>query len=122
MDIVTSTFFLVLAAFSLSLPEISVVLSIGSIPSLFLWIALLLSGPIFFVLAYGLWKGRAWAWTWTFVSSVVSLIASAVGIIIGIGVVGLVIYPIILFYLTRARVRIYFGKQTHSKQKEEKPA
>jgi len=63
-----------------------------------------------FVLGFGLWKGSSWAWTWTLISSIIGLIVSAAGLIVGVGVVGVVIYTVFIFYLTRGRVKFYFGK------------
>lgn len=35
------------------------------------------SGTVYFVMAYGLWKGRKWAWT-------ITLILSGIGVALGI--------------------------------------
>ena len=63
-----------------------------------------IAGILSFILAYGLWKGRGWAWTWTFIFSILGLIISVIGIAVGIGIIGIVIYAVIIYYLTRARV------------------
>jgi hypothetical membrane protein/uncharacterized membrane protein (DUF2068 family) len=63
-----------------------------------------------FVLGFGLWKGSRWAWIWTLISSIIGLIVSAAGLIIGFGLVGVVIYTVFIFYLTRGRVKSYFGR------------
>ena len=47
-----------------------------------------------FVVAYGLLKGRGWAWTVTVILSIISIIISG----------------IILYYLYRPHVKAYFGK------------
>ena len=70
----------------------------------------LISAIISFVLGFGLWKGRSWAWTWTLISSILGLIVSVAGLITGVGLLGVVIYAIFIFYLTRGRVKFYFGK------------
>jgi uncharacterized membrane protein len=63
-------------------------------------------------MAYGLWKGKRWAWTLT-------LILSGIGIIVGIGsiVVGnlgsifhIIINAIIIYYLYRPNVKAFFNK------------
>ena len=69
-----------------------------------------IAGILSFILAYGLWKGRGWAWTWTFIFSILGLIISVIGIAVGIGIIGIVIYAVIIYYLTRARVKTFFGK------------
>jgi len=88
---------------------------IVSFPSLgwimvLLWAALILSSGFSFALAYGIWRGRGWAWTWLFIACIVNLVASVGEIVVGIGLVGIVIYPIIIYYLTRPHVKSYFGK------------
>jgi uncharacterized membrane protein HdeD (DUF308 family) len=64
------------------------------------------------VMAYGLWKGRSWAWT-------ITLILSAIGIIVGLAhlaarqtgaIVEIIIYAIIIYYLYRPNVKAFFGK------------
>jgi hypothetical protein len=67
-------------------------------------------GIFCFVLAYGLWNARSWAWTWTLISSIVGLVISVIAIAVGIGLIGIVIYPIIMYYLTRSQVKAFFGK------------
>jgi hypothetical protein len=75
-----------------------------------LWAALILSSGFSFGLAYGIWRGRGWAWTWLFIACVINLVASVGEIVVGIGLVGIVIYPIMIYYLTRPHVKSYFGK------------
>ena len=73
---------------------------------------LIIIGLAYFVVAYGLWKGLNWAWT-------ITLIVSAIGIIVGIGsiVVGntaaifhVIVNGIVIYYLYRPNVKAYFGK------------
>jgi uncharacterized membrane protein (DUF2068 family) len=111
IDICMAVLFLVLSAFSFHVLGVIVSLPpLGWIMLLLLSIALVVSSAFSFALAYGMWKGRSWAWTWMFVSCVINLIASVAGIVVGIGVVGIVIYPVIIYYLTRPRIKSYFGK------------
>jgi hypothetical protein len=110
IDIAVMILSLVLATVSIPWLGVIVVLRFGGILDVLFYIALPVSGTVSFVLAYGLWNGRIWAWTWTLISSIVSLIVSVAAIGFGIGAVGVVIYPIIIFYLTRHRARSYFGK------------
>ncbi|MBI4258923.1 MAG: zinc-ribbon domain-containing protein [Thaumarchaeota archaeon] len=69
-------------------------------------------GAISFILVWGLWIGKNWAW-------VVTLVISALGLIFNIfslpaGMLGLIINAVILFYLTRRKVRVYFYRSNLS--------
>jgi len=111
LDIVMAVLFLVLSASSFHIFGVIIEIpQFGFLLLLLLAIALIVSSSFSFVLAYGILKGRAWAWTWTFVSCVLNLVASVAGIVVGVGVAGLIVYPIMIYYLTRPRVRQYFGK------------
>lgn len=111
LDIVMAVLFLVLSAFSFHIFGVIVAIpQFGFLLLLLLSIALIVSSSFSFVLAYGILKGRAWAWTWTFVSCILNLVASVAGIVVGVGVAGIIVYPIMIYYLTRPRVRQYFGK------------
>ena len=111
IDICMVVLFLALSTFSFRILGVIVSLpTLGWIMLLLLSIALIVSTAFSFVLAYGIWKGRGWAWTWMFISCAINLIASVAEIVVGIGVVGIVIYPIIIYYLTRPRIKSYFGK------------
>ena|ERR671936_887254 len=64
------------------------------------------------VIAYGLFKGRGWAWTAAVVLSIISIVMSVVAIVSGnLGsVISLIINGVILYYLYRPHVKAYFGK------------
>jgi len=73
---------------------------------------LVVIGLAYFVMAYGLWKGKGWAW-------IITLILSAIGIIVGIGsiavgnvgaIVHILINAIVIYYLYRPKVKAYFGR------------
>jgi len=69
---------------------------------------LVVAGVIALGLGYGLWTGKGWAWT-------LALIFSILGILGGIislpeGVVSIIIDILIIYYLTRAHVKQFFGK------------
>jgi hypothetical protein len=70
----------------------------------------IVAGILSFVLAYGLWKGRTWAWTWTLIFSIAGLATSIIAITAGVGIIGVVIYASIIYYQTRSRVKAFFGK------------
>lgn len=68
--------------------------------------AMIASGIISFVMAWGLLKGKSWAWTLTLVFTIISLIID----IPSMNVIGLVIDLVVLYYLYRPHVKAYFGK------------
>jgi hypothetical protein len=61
----------------------------------------------------GFLHGRRWAWTLGMIFSVLSLIgaigALTIGLITG-GIGGLIFWGLILYYLTRTHVKLFFGK------------
>lgn len=77
-------------------------------------IALIALGLAYFVMAYGLWKGKGWAWS---ITVVLSFIGIALGIVsIATGNVGaifhVIINAVVLYYLFRTHVKVFFGKTT----------
>ena len=110
MDIGTAALFLFLGA--VTLPTLALLPSIQLTGTLLLLLSIipLIFAIISFVLGFGLWKGSSWAWTWTLISSIIGLIVSVAGLIIWFGLVGIVVYAVFIFYLTRGRVKFYFGK------------
>jgi uncharacterized membrane protein (DUF2068 family) len=71
-------------------------------------------GIAYFVMAYGLWKGKGWAWTITLVLSFIGIAFGIVSIVTGnIGAVfHLIINIIVVYYLYRPNVKMFFGKST----------
>ena len=74
------------------------------------------------VVAYGLFKGKRWAWYVAVVLSiiglvvnVISLVTSNMGAIAG-ALVGIAINGIVLYYLSRRNVKEYFGKVAAAKE------
>ena len=66
----------------------------------------------YFVMAYGLWNGKRWAWT-------ITLILSGIGIILGIASIAvanigavfhIILNAVIIYYLYRPNVKAFFGK------------
>jgi hypothetical protein len=111
IDILLGIILLALYAFSLTF------LGMGfSTGFAFLLIPLALAsfafGFISFVLAYGLWNGRQWAWTSTMIISIIGLIVGIVGLIFGslANVLPVIFYGLILAYLSTANVRAFFGR------------
>jgi hypothetical protein len=69
---------------------------------------LVMIGIAYFVMAYGLWNGRRWAWKLTLI-----LLGIGIGSIV-VGNVGslfhTIINAIVIFYLYRPNVKDYFGR------------
>ena len=65
-----------------------------------------------FVVAYGLLKGRGWAWTVTLILSIISIVWNAISIATGNigGIISIIISAVIIYYLYRPHVKAYFGK------------
>lgn len=63
-------------------------------------------GVISFVMAWGLLKGKPWAWTITLILTIISLIFD----LPSMNIIGLIIDIVILYYLFRPHVKAYFGK------------
>lgn len=67
-----------------------------------------------FVLAWGLWTGRGWAWIITLILAIISAIFNIISIIsMNFGsIFSLIVNIIIIYYLYRPNVRAYFGRST----------
>jgi len=76
--------------------------------------ALLTLGLAYFVMAFGLLKGKGWAWTITVVLSCIGIALGLVSIVSGhIGAIfNIVINGVILYYSYRPYVKSFFGKTT----------
>ena len=72
----------------------------------------LLLGIAYLVMAYGLWKGKRWAWTITLILSVIGIILAVASIAVGnVGaIVSIIIHGIVIYYLYRPNVKAFFGK------------
>ncbi|HET7149427.1 MAG TPA: DUF2127 domain-containing protein [Candidatus Nitrosopolaris sp.] len=73
-------------------------------------------GVAYLVMAYGLWKGKGWAWTIStiilfigIVIDIISLPRRSTGDIVS-SIVSIAINAVILYYLYRPHVKAYFGK------------
>ena len=71
---------------------------------------LLFYGMTSFFVAYGLWRGRGWAWTWALTSATIGLTASIIALAAGIGMIGVASNLLTIYYLTRTEVKAFFGK------------
>jgi hypothetical protein len=83
-------------------------------------ISLIVLAIVNFIVAWGLLKGKGWAWTIAVIVTIISLVIGIIFVILNgvageissiIGqMVGMVINGIILWYLYRSNVKSYFGK------------
>jgi lysylphosphatidylglycerol synthetase-like protein (DUF2156 family) len=71
-------------------------------------------GVAHFVLAWGLFKGKGWAWIITVILAIISVILSIVSIASGgrTNIISLIISAVILYYMFRTEVKSYFGRGT----------
>lgn len=65
-----------------------------------------------FVVAYGLWNGKGWAWTVTVVLAIIGIVLDAISIATGNfgSIISIIISAVILYYVYRPHVKAYFGK------------
>ena len=68
-----------------------------------------------FIVAYGLLKGRRWAWTAALFLSIISMVWYAFTVVIipsnGGRTLGVIIGAVTIYYLYRPHVKAYFGKE-----------
>jgi hypothetical protein len=79
-----------------------------------LWGSVLLAiGIASFIVAYGLFYGRNWAWSGAMALSVIGIVIPIMNIIVGYwpSIFTLILSLIVIYYLTRAEVRLYFGRR-----------
>ena len=77
-------------------------------------VAILTLGIAYFVVAYGLFRGKGWAWT-------VTVVLSCIGIALGLvsvvnrhldGIFNILINAFIFYYIYRPHVKSFFDKAT----------
>ena len=85
---------------------------LGGIPLVAMVGVLFAFGIAYFVLVFGLWRGKGWAWGITIALNFIGIPLNIISIIGGNmgGIIGLTISPIILYYLFRPHVKTYFGR------------
>jgi uncharacterized membrane protein (DUF2068 family) len=102
-----------LTVLGFSLPEVVPHVRFFPVRLFTITVVLLLLAGVEFVLAFGVWVGKGWAWT-------VSVALAVLGIIFFIfslflrpsfgEIAALIIDLLLLYYLMQPRVQIYFGK------------
>lgn len=73
---------------------------------------MIILGIISFIVAWGLLKGKGWAWTVTIILSLVSIVMGVISLVAGNfgSIVNIIIGGIVIYYLYRPHVKAYFGK------------
>ncbi|WP_226987101.1 hypothetical protein [Candidatus Nitrososphaera evergladensis] len=73
---------------------------------------LIVLGIVSFIVAWGLFKGKGWAWTVTIILSAISVIMGIVSLVGGNfgAIVNIIIAGVVIYYLYRPHVKAYFGK------------
>jgi uncharacterized membrane protein (DUF2068 family) len=75
---------------------------------------LLVLGGIEFVLAFGVWSGKGWAWVSSLAFAILSVVFFVFSLFLrpGLGeLFSLIIDLLVLYYLMHPRVEAYFGKR-----------
>ena len=69
-------------------------------------------GIAFLVVAYGLWRGKRWAWTVTLILSVIGILLAIASLAVGNmgAIVSIIIHGVVIYYLYRPNVKAFFGK------------
>jgi len=62
------------------------------------------------VIAYGLFKGKSWAWMLCLIFAVISAVFGI--LTFPVGIITILFNALIIYYLTRRNVRVYFRKAT----------
>ena len=73
---------------------------------------LIILGLISFIVAWGLLKGKSWAWSVTVILSIISIVIGIISLVAGNfgSIVNIIIAGIIIYYLYRPHVKAFFGK------------
>ena len=81
--------------------------------SMFSGLGLVAFALIDFILAYGMWKGKGWAWVASLIFAVIGLVFSALSLFmrprLGEGI-SLILNVVIMYCLMQPRVQSYFGR------------
>ena len=66
-----------------------------------------------FLVAYGLFYGRSWGWSGAMALAIIGIVIPIMNIIVGYwpSVFTVLLSALIIYYLTRQEVRVYFGRK-----------
>jgi len=72
----------------------------------------LVLGLISFVIGWGFWTGKGWVWFLGMLFALIGILTSLVSVALGTAgsIVGLLLNALIVYYLTRLHVKVFFGK------------
>ncbi len=110
IGLVASLAIIGLSALASALPTIGSL--VGTIGLVIGGVALFFS-IIWLATGVGFLHGRGWAWTLGMIFSILSLLGAAAALAIGLltdAIVGIFLWSLMLYYLTRNHVKIFFGK------------
>jgi len=103
-----------LLAVGLVLPEMFPhVRLLFAVRSVTIGIILVAFALIDFILAYGLWTGRRWAWIASLAFAVLGIVLTVLSLFVrpGFGeILALILYLLVIYYLMQPRVQIFFGR------------
>ncbi len=86
-------------------------------------LVLLITGMVGIVAAYGLWMGKAWARSVCLVLISISIVFDAMSLITGVGLIRLLIDALIIYYITRPKIKEFFAANNHRiENREEEPS
>jgi uncharacterized membrane protein (DUF2068 family) len=74
-------------------------------------------GIAYFVVSYGLLKGKGWAWSVTLILSYIGIVIGIISIVGGnfLSIVQVIINIVVIWYLYRPDVKTFFGKPATAK-------
>jgi len=104
---------LAVAVASFVLPEMFPRVRLLAPRSMFSGLVLFVFAFVEFILAYGVWKGKGWAWIGSLIFAVIGVVFSAFTLFMRprLGeVIALVLNLVIMYYLMQPGVQGYFGK------------
>jgi len=91
-------------------------LGVGTISALIIALGavFLILGILYLTVGVGFLGGKRWAWTLGIIVSVIGIVLNIIQLIGGnySGVVSLIISLLIIYYLTRPHVKVFFGRGT----------
>jgi uncharacterized membrane protein (DUF2068 family) len=100
-----------------ALPEIFPHVLRFAVRSALVGIGLLVFASIAFILSYGLWNGKGWAWIAALIFALLGIVLSVLSLFLrpGIGeLISLIIDLLIVYYLMQPRVQAHFARVTVS--------
>ncbi len=106
-----------MAVLGLGFPEMIVRAKLLQVRASILAMGLALFAAIAFLLAYGLWNGKSWAWVASLVFAVLGIISAAVSLSLRLGlgeVISLILDLLIVYCLMQPNVQAYFRKSPAS--------